>query len=392
MSSFEAFIKTELDDLNEKGLYRSLNSLETGCYPYISVNGTTFVNFCSNNYLALNGNRVIAEAMKEAIDRWGSSSGASRLIAGNISLFDEAESVLAKFKKKEAALIFPSGYQANVSVISTLVSDRDEVFSDQLNHASIIDGCRLSKAKISIYRHKDMEHLEQLLKKSQMRHKLIVTDSVFSMDGDLAPLNCISELADKYDAFVIVDDAHATGVLGKEGKGSCEYFGLQKDNIMVLGTGGKALGVGGAFFCCPAKVKEYLINKSRGFIYTTAPIPAIPAGLVAAINMVLNEPERRKNLHNISAYFHNEIKRLGYRTSDMCSHIIPVIIGGNERVINMAKKLHENGIYVKPIRKPTVPAGTERIRFSFTAAHRKEDVDRVINLFEKLKDEYTKEC
>lgn len=378
MNSFSLFIEDELNKLKRDGLFRSMDSIDTGCYPEISINSRSLINFCSNNYLALNGHPYIAKMMKCAIDKWGSSSGASRLIVGNINLFEEAERVLSRFKNKEAALIFPSGYQANVTVISTLVGEGDEIFSDQLNHASIIDGCRLSRAKISIYRHRNVNHLEELLKKSVCKRKLIITDGVFSMDGDIAPLKEISELVNRYDAFAIVDDAHATGILGKDGSGTCEHFGVNNDNIMVLGTGGKALGVGGAFFCCQKKFRDYLINKGRGFVYTTAPIPAIPAGLMAAIDVVKKEPERRKKLKELSQYFHNRLIELGFKTSDESSHILPLIIGENDRVINIANLLQESGIFAKAIRTPTVPKGSERIRFSLTAEHKKEDVDKAI--------------
>jgi len=380
LSSFVLFIKDELQKLESEGLLRSIDGIETGCFSHISINGCNYLNFCSNNYLALNGHPLIAKAMKNAIDRWGTSSGASRLIVGNINLFEEAEERLARFKNTESALIFPSGYQANVTVISTLASEEDDIFSDQLNHASIIDGCRLSKAKLSVYRHRDANHLETLLKKSKSKKKVIVTDGVFSMDGDIAPLKEISELADKYDTVVIVDDAHATGVVGENGRGTLELFGLNKENIMVLGTGGKALGVGGAFFCCPAVVKQYLINKSRGFIYTTAPVPAIPAGLMASLEVLKLEPYRRQKLIELSNYFHNRLKSEGFLTSESPSHIIPLIIGDNERVLSLAKLLQEKGVYVKPIRRPTVPKGTERLRFSLTSEHTKEDIDRVIDI------------
>lgn len=381
MSSFEIQIREELETLSADGLFRTIDSIETGCFSQITIDGQTFLNFCSNNYLALNGHPYIANAMKKAIDLWGTSCSASRLIVGNIKLFEEAEERLAGFKRKEAALIFPSGYQANVSVIATLASPEDNIFSDQLNHASIIDGCKLSRAKLSIYRHRDANNLEDLLKDSKSRRKIIVTDGVFSMDGDIAPLKEISELADRYDAVVIVDDAHATGVLGNDGRGTLELFDLQqKENIMVLGTGGKALGVGGAFFCCPDYVKQYLINKSRGFIYTTATVPAIPAGLMASLDVVVNEPDRRKRLNELSNYFHHRLKAEGFMTSKTPSHILPLIIGDNQKVIDMALLLRKNGIYVKPIRFPTVPKGTERIRFSLTSHHTKEDVDKVIDI------------
>ncbi|GAB4440470.1 MAG: glycine C-acetyltransferase [bacterium] len=385
MNSFLSFISEELNKLEREGLLRSMDCIETGCYPDISIENRRLINFCSNNYLSLNGHPYITKAMKEAIDAWGSSSGASRLIVGNLILFERAEKVLAEFKKKETALIFPSGYQANVTVISTLMQEGDEIFSDQLNHASIIDGCRMSKAKTSIYRHRDVNHLESLLKKSRSRKKLIVTDGVFSMDGDIAPLLEISEVAKKYDALVVVDDAHSTGVLGKEGRGTTEYFGIENENIMVLGTGGKALGVGGAFFCCPEKIRKYLINRGRGFIYTTGAVPAIPAGLMASVKVIKEEPQRRSRLSELSEYFHSSLKLNCLQTSEKPSHIIPLIIGDNDKTLMIAEFLKQGGVYAKAIRYPTVPKGTERIRFSLTAEHTKEDIDKTVEVIKVVK-------
>lgn len=377
-------MKEELYNLKKNGLLRQLERLDGGSFPYISLNGKRYINFCSNNYLALNGHPVIVDAMKRAIGCFGTSSGSSRLIAGNLELFERAEAKLAVFKKREDALIFPSGFQANVTVLATLAREDDEIFSDALNHASIVDGCRLSKAKISVYKHKDMNNLESLLRNAKGKRKIIVTDGVFSMDGDIAPLKDICWLAKRYDGVVIVDDAHATGVLGDDGRGTLEYFGIEDENIMVLGTGGKALGVGGAFFCCAKVVKEYLVNKGRGFIYTTAPIPAIPAGLIASIDVISSEPERRKKLFNLSTYFYDQLKTLGFNVGSSPSHIIPVVVGDNEKVIKLAEKLKKEGIFVKAIRTPTVPKGTERLRFSLTSEHTKDDIDKAINVLRTI--------
>ncbi len=383
MRSFENVISQEIDELKKKNLYRKLAVLSSGCHRNIRVNGELYLNFCSNNYLSLNGHVEIEKAIIAALKKWGTSAGASRLIAGDLELFEIAEKKLAEFKGTETSLIFPSGYQANVSVISTLAGDGDVIFSDELNHASIIDGCRLSKAKVCIYKHCDMDDLEKKLKKEKGKKRLIITDSIFSMDGDLAPIRDIVELAEKYDCGVVVDDAHATGILGKEGRGSMEYFGLENKNVMVLATGGKALGVMGAFFCCGKKVKEYLINKCRGFIYSTGPSPTVPAGLLASISLVKKESWRRDKLRKLSEYLWNGFRKLNYYTSKTPGHILPLVVGDNDKALKLADAFMKNGIFVRAIRPPTVPENTARIRFSLMADHEIEDLERIIITLEK---------
>ncbi len=380
MKRFKDQIISELEKIKSDGLLRKMDILESGDFPYITVNGRHYINFSSNNYLALNGHKLIKEAMSQATEKYGTSASASRLISGNIEIFEQAEAILALFKGKESALIFNSGYQANLSVISTLFNEKDVIFSDELNHASIIDGCRLSKAKIFVYRHNDMNHLEDILQSTDGRRKVIITDGVFSMDGDIADLPQICYLAERYDAIVIVDDAHSTGVLGVNGAGTESHFGLKNDYIFVLGTGGKALGGGGAFFCCPKYVRDYLINRCRGFIYSTALPPSVPAGLIAAINIIKNETVRVSRLKELSLYIHKALKRLNINTSSAPSHITPIIIGDSLKTLNLAQNLLKNHIYVKAIRPPTVPPNTSRIRISLTSLHTEADIDKLISL------------
>lgn len=386
MKKLNISIKEELKALREKHLLRNLKVLESGCYAEVAIHGERFVNFCSNNYLGLNGHEDIKNAVVEATMRWGTSSGASRLIVGNLEIFEEAEERLAKFKGTETALIFPSGYQANLSVISTLVNDGDVILSDELNHASIIDGCRLSKAKVVVFKHNDLTHLEELLKSVSGRKKLIVVDSVFSMDGDFAPLKEIYELANRYDSWLLVDDAHGTGTIGDKGRGCLEHFGIYDDNVMVLGTGGKALGVAGAFLCCNNVVRQYLINRCRGFIYSTAPMPAIPAGLMAAISVIQKEPWRVEKLKLLSSYFWKRLREKGLKTSKSPSHIIPFIVGDNKRAINFEEKLYNNGYFARAVRPPTVPEGTARIRFTLTSQHEIQHIDKVVEILSHVDD------
>lgn len=383
MKRFREYLNRELEDLKNRNLYRNMAILESACQRIIRVDSKSFINFSSNNYLGLNGHPEVVKSMEKAILKWGTSSSSSRLISGNLDLFEIAERKLARFKGLETSLIFPSGYQANVSIISTLMGKEDVIFSDELNHASIIDGCRLSKAKICVYKHNDYEDLIRKIKKEKGKKKLIVSDSVFSMDGDLADIKQLIEISEHYDCALLIDDAHATGVLGKNGSGSLEHFGIKGKDVMVLGTGGKALGVAGAFFCSNEDVRRYLINRCRGFIYSTGIIPSVPAGLMASIELVKKESWRRERLQTLTSYFWKRLKELELKTSDNPSHIIPLIIGDTEKTLNIADKLIKNGVFVRAIRPPTVPENSSRIRFCITAEHEYEDIDLVIKILKK---------
>lgn len=365
-------LKDALEKLHQSGLYRFLRTVEGEQGPEILYQGKTYLNFSSNNYLGLANHPLLKEASIEAVRKYGTGSGASRLITGSMTLHEELERAIARFKGAQAALLFNSGYHANIGVIPTLVGEGDLIFSDGLNHASLIDGCRLSKAKTLVYRHNDMGDLEKIFNDGRgdraPTHRLIVTDTVFSMDGDLCPLPRIMELAEKYKASVLVDEAHATGVFGKKGRGVVEHFGIPQNHprLIQMGTLGKALGSFGAYVCGSSELINTLINKARSFIYTTALPPAVVAASLAALHLVQDDLSLKERLWEHVNYFGAQ------------SPIVPILIGGASKTMEVAQQLFEKGIWAQPIRPPTVPEGTSRIRLTIMATHTKEHLDRCL--------------
>ncbi|HDD52795.1 MAG TPA: 8-amino-7-oxononanoate synthase, partial [Thermosulfidibacter takaii] len=338
---------------------------------------------CSNNYLGLADHPRLLRAAKEAIDRYGTSAVASRLVSGTMTLHEELEAALARFKGTQAALVFNCGYMANVGIVSSLLGPEDVVFSDELNHASIIDGCRLSRARVVVFPHKDMNALEALLKREKGRRRMIVVDGVFSMDGDIAPLPDMVELAEDYGALLMVDEAHGTGVLGERGAGTVEHFGLTDRVPIQMGTLGKALGGFGAYVAGSDVLREYLINRARSFIFTTALPPADMAVALEAVRMVWEEPQRRRRLHQNVVYLVDGLKSLGFQVTNQGTAIIPVIIGPEDKTMDMSTKLLEYGVFVAGIRPPTVPPGTSRLRVTVMATHAQEDLDKALEAFER---------
>ncbi len=371
-------------DIKNKGLYRRLRIVESGQASKVVIDGREVILLSSNNYLGLANHPKIKEAAKEAIDKYGAGSGAARLISGNCILYKELEERIAEFKNTEAALVFGSGYLANIGILSTVVEEGDLILSDELNHASIIDGCRLSRAEKTIYRHKDTRHVEEILSKNKRRRILIVTEGVFSMDGDIAPLPEIIALAKRYSAMVMVDDAHGTGVLGKKGKGTAEHFGIEKGIDIHMGTLGKALGAYGAYAAGDKGLIEFLINKARGFIFTTALPPSVLASAIKAIEILEEEPHLIKKLWENRDYLVNGLKSLGFDTMGCETPIIPILIGKAEKALKMSDGLFEQGVYAPAIRPPTVPEDTCRLRLTVMAAHTKEELDIALKAFEKI--------
>ncbi len=358
----------EISELKGKGLFRSLRKLSSAQGPEVVIDGRKVLNFCSNNYLGLaNDPRVIQGAI-EAVQKYGAGSGSARLISGNFSLQEELEVKLSQFKGCEAALLFNSGYHANIGVIPAIAGEGDLIFSDEFNHASLIDGCRLSKAETIIYRHNDLEHLEALLKGREKTRKIIITEAVFSMEGDVCPLKELIALCEKYDAMIYLDEAHAVGIFGERGQGLLEK---SHPRVISMGTLGKAFGSYGAFVCGSKSLKEFLINKARSFIFTTSLPPAVIGASLAALKIIETEPERRKKLWENIDYCRGAIH--GAPTP-----IISIRIGPAEETMQISQKLFEKGIYLQGIRPPTVPEGTSRLRLTLMATHTKEQIDSLL--------------
>jgi glycine C-acetyltransferase len=379
-------IQDELKEIRNAGLYRRLRRVENEQGPTLLLDGREVINFSSNNYLGIANHPALATAAKEAIDRYGCGSGASRLISGNMTLHEELENQLAEFKGTEAALVFNSGFQANTGILSTLAGEGDAILSDELNHASIIDGCRLSRAKTIVYVHCDLGQLEEALKQAgSCRRKLIVTETIFSMDGDEAPLTGIVELAEKYDAAVMVDEAHATGIFGPGGAGVVSKLGLVDRVLVQMGTLGKALGGFGAYVAGSQALRDLLINRCRSFIFTTSLPPAIMAMAMAAIDLVEGEPERREALWNNCRLLSDGLKKMGFSLGEIQSPILPLIIGDADKCMQFSEQLLERGVFAQGIRPPTVPPGTSRLRITLMATHTREQLQIALDAFKEVK-------
>ncbi len=378
------YISDELIKIKESGLYRELKVVGNAQDTRIDIEGKTYLSFCSNNYLGLANHPSVVKAVKEAVEKYGWGTGASRLVSGNMTLHETLEREISKFKRKEATIVFPTGYMANIGTISTLVSSGDLVICDKLNHASIIDGCRLSGAAFRIYAHCNMEKLENILRKSsKYNRKLIVTDSVFSMDGDLAPLPEIVRIATKYNAMVMVDEAHGTGVFGENGRGVVEHFNMDKEVDVVMGTLSKAIGSLGGYVCGDHDLISYLRNKARSFMYTTALPPAVCAASIAGINLIQEGPLLREALWNNVCYIKDKLRSRGINMISSQSQIIPLLIGDTQKTVEISKLLYKRGILIPAIRPPTVPANSSRLRMTVMSSHTQGDLK---SLFKALRE------
>ncbi|UOE95333.1 8-amino-7-oxononanoate synthase [Alkalihalobacillus sp. LMS39] len=389
MNELDAVLKQKMNKTIEAGLYRHLqNKMNTAPKPKMIVNQKELLVFSSNDYLGLANDKRLIEAAHNVMNHFGVGSSGSRLTTGNTEWHEKLEQKIASFKQTEAALLFSSGYLANVGVLTTLPQKGDIIFSDELNHASIIDGCRLSKAETVIYRHIDMNDLEEKLRQTEPgKQKFIVTDGVFSMDGTIAPLSLILSLAKKYGAFLIVDDAHATGVLGENGRGTSEYFGVEPH--VVIGTLSKAVGGEGGFVAGSAILIDYLINHARTFIFQTALPPASCATACCALEIIEGTKEKRDRLFANIRTVKEGLSALGFNVKGEDTPIIPVIIGEEIKAVVFAKKLMHQGIYAPAIRPPTVKKGESRIRLTVTSEHTREDIKKLLDVFQSIGRELT---
>ncbi len=368
-------IASRLEELRGRGLHRRLRLIEGPQGPRVTLDGQPVLLLCSNDYLGLANHPRVRGAAADAAMRWGAGAGASRLISGTMQPHRRLEERLARFKGYESALLFGSGYLANTGTIAALAGRGEVVFSDELNHASIIDGCRLSRAETFVYRHGDIEHLAWGLRKAGAQGSLIVTDGVFSMDGDIAPLEQLVELARDHGCRLMVDEAHATGVLGPGGRGSVAAAGLSGEVDVVMGTLGKALGSYGAYVCAGREVTDYLVNTARSFIFSTAPPPPAAAASLAALELLESHPQRIERLRANATILRGALAAQGLATSDSNSQIVPVQVGDATRTMELSERVLERGVFVQGIRPPTVPEGGSRLRFTVMSTHRAEELE-----------------
>jgi 8-amino-7-oxononanoate synthase len=367
-------IHERLQELKELGLYRRMRMISGPQGPRVVLDGKPVLLLCSNNYLGLADHPRVREAAADAAMRWGVGAGASRLVSGTMTVHRRLEERLAEFKHTQAALLFGSGYLANIGVITTLAGRDDVIFSDELNHASIIDGCRLARAETFVYRHADVEHLAWGLREAEGRGALIVTDSVFSMDGDIAPLAEIVELARRHNVRVAVDEAHGTGCLGPDGRGAVAEAGLEDEVDVVVGTLSKALGAYGAFVACDQDVAQLLVNSARPFIFSTAPPPPAAAGALAALELLAEQPQRVEKLQANADALRDELARERFEVSGSTTQIVPLVIGDARQAMRICELAIERGVFAQAIRPPTVPDGTSRLRLAVMASHSRAEL------------------
>ena len=370
-------IGERLEELRELGLHRRLRTVSGPQGPRVVLDGKPVLLLCSNNYLGLADHPRVREAAADAAMRWGAGAGASRLVSGTMRIHRRLEERLAEFKRAEAALLFGSGYLANLGVVSALAQAgpaNPVVFSDALNHASIVDGCRLARAEVFVYRHCDAEHLAWGLRKHGDRAAVVVTDSVFSMDGDVAPLEEIVELAHDHGARVVVDEAHGVGCTGPGGRGAVHEAGLEHEVDVVVGTLGKALGAYGAYVTCDSEMAQYLLNSARTFIFSTAPPPPSVAAALAALELLAEQPRRVERLQANADALRDELAREGFEVAGSTTQIVPLVVGDAALAMRVCEKAIERGVFAQAIRPPTVPQGTSRLRLAVMASHTKDEL------------------
>lgn len=380
------FLKEKIGELKEQGIYRKLPVLETANEAEIILNGKKVINLSSNNYLGLANHPRLKKASIEAIEKYGVGSGAVRTIVGNMKIHEDLEELLAKFKREEAAFVFQSGFNCNAGTIQAITEAGDIIISDELNHASIIDGSRLSRANKGIYKHSDMDSLEQVLKESRDKYKniLIITDGVFSMDGDIANLPEIANLAEKYEAMTYVDDAHGSGVLGESGRGTVDHFGLHGRIDFSMGTLSKAIGVVGGYVAGSETMYDWLCHRARPVLFSTSLPPGSVGAIIEALKMLMESTEYTDRLWENAKYFKAKMGTLGYDIGHSQTPITPVIIGDEAKTMEFSRKLLEKGVFVSGIIFPTVAKGKGRVRVMVTAGHTKDQLDRAVEVFQTV--------
>lgn len=384
-------LTAQLEELKQKGTYFRLRILEDEQSPICTYDGKRVINLASNNYLGLTNHPKLREAAIEAIRKYGVGSGAVRTIAGTMRIHMELEEKIAHFKNVEACVVFQSGFTANAGTVSSILGREDFILSDELNHASIIDGARLSRAKIKVFRHKDVDHCEELLKEVQNEpgRKLIITDGVFSMDGDIGPVDKLADLAEKYGAIMMVDDAHASGVLGRNGRGSIDHFNCHGRVDVQVGTLSKAIGALGGYVCGSRDLIDYLYHRARPFLFSTSHPPSVAASCIAAFDLLESEPERIERLWTNTRYFKGELSKLGFDIGGVSTPasetpITPIILGDGGATMAFSKALFEEGLMATGIAFPTVPEGKARIRTIMTSEHTREQLDQALEILERV--------
>ena len=378
-------LQKELDELEAQGLRRRLRRVEAAEGGRVQVDGRWLISLASNNYLGLTQHPKVIAAAQEALARYGTGSGSARLIGGNFPPHEELEQELARFKQAEDCLLFSTGYMANLGVVTALAGPGDLVIGDRLNHASLIDACRLSGADLRVYPHGDAQRLEEALRQRRGRYRriLVITEGIFSMDGDLAPLPEIVEAARRHDAWLLLDDAHGTGVFGAGGRGSLEHFGIPPEGILQMGTLSKALGSLGGYLAGPRAVVELLRNRARSFIYTTALPPGCAVAALEGLRVIQREPQLRLRLWENVRRWTSGLEKMGCDLVSKSSPIVPVRVGSNRETMALAQALEEAGVYAPGIRPPTVPEGSARIRTSLTALHTAHELEQALKTFQK---------
>ncbi|MFO7593481.1 MAG: 8-amino-7-oxononanoate synthase [Pseudomonadota bacterium] len=378
-------LAAELTDRKAAGLYRRRRTIDGPQGPLLHSGGRELLSFCSNDYLGLANHPAVIAALKRGADEYGVGGGAAHLVNGHSRAHQQLEEALADFTGRPRALLFSTGYMANLGVVSALAGPGDAVFEDRLNHASLLDAGLLSRARLSRFAHSDTEALEKKLEQSKAKEKLVLTDGVFSMDGDIAPLPELAATAKRHDAWLMVDDAHGMGVLGANGAGSLEHFGLGLDEVPILmGTLGKGFGTFGAFVAGSEALIEYLINTARPYIYTTATPPAIAEATRTSLQLVQTEGWRREKLQTLITRFRSGAEQLGLTLMDSPTPIQPLLVGDTAEALRLSEALLEQGILISAIRPPTVPEGTARLRITLSAAHSEQQVDHLLNTLEEI--------